>query len=145
MQLLSKLSRYTLTLIIALSLILLSSETYSQSNLRIFEDYGGGGNNNTTQNSQSNDNSFIYIVGGLVLAGVLVYGLVLHKDKKAESDTTASINSRLIYSNQDNIFRTEDKMLKARNKIPFDLFLGVKNNNPALNDRTYLFGLRVKL
>ena len=144
MQLLLKLPRFTLTLILSLSLILLSSEIHGQSNLRIFEDIGGGGTN-TTQNSESNDNTFIYIVGGLVLAGILVYGLVLHKDKKAESDTTASINSRLIYSNQDNTIRTKNEMLKAKDKIPFDLFFGVKNNNAVLNDRTYLLGLRLKL
>ena len=114
-----------------------SSEIYGQSNLRIFEEIGGG--SNTSQSSDSNDNSYIYIVGGLLVAGILVYALVLNKDKKA------SLDSRLIYSNQSKILGTENEMLKAKEKIPFDFYLGVKNNNAMLNDKTYLLGLRVKL
>ena len=122
---------------------MLSSEIYGQSNLRIFEEIGGG--NNTSQSSGSNDNSFIYIVGGLVIAGILVYALVLHKDKKAKPDTTASLDSRLLYSNQNEVLTTKNEMLKAKEKIPFDFYLGVKNNNAVLNDKTYLLGFRVKL
>ena len=70
---------------------------------------------------------------------------MLHKDKKAETDTTASVDSRLIYSNGDNFNKIDDDLLKAKEKIPFDFYLGVKNNNALLNDRTYLLGLRVKL
>ena len=36
-------------------------------------------------------------------------------------------------------------MVKAKEKIPFDFYLGVKNNKAVLNDKTYLLGLRVKL
>ncbi|MEJ2103063.1 MAG: hypothetical protein P8X47_00645 [Ignavibacteriaceae bacterium] len=143
MQLLSRLSRYTLTLILSLSIILLSSEIYGQSNLKIFEEIGGG--SSTSQSSDSNDNSYIYIVGGLLVAGILVYALVLHKDKKAKPDTTASLDSRLLLSNQNEILRTKNEMLKAKEKIPFDFYLGVKNNNAVLNDKTYLLGFRVKL
>ena len=143
MRLMSRLSKYTLTIVLTMSLLLLSAEIYGQSNLRIFEEIGGG--SNTAQNSDSNDNSFIYIAGGLLVAGILVYALVLHKDKKAETDTTASVDSRLIYSNGDNFNKIDDDLLKAKEKIPFDFYLGVKNNNALLNDRTYLLGLRVKL
>jgi hypothetical protein len=143
-QILSNLKQYILTTLLAISIILFSSEIYGQNNLRIFEDYGGGSGSSSSQSSNSNDNTFIYVAGGLLVAGVLVYALVLNKNKKTDSDTTASINSRLIYSNQDNIVRTESEMLKVKDKIPFDLFLGVKNN-AVLNDRTYLVGLRLKL
>ena len=144
MQLLSKLPRFTLTLILSMSIILLSSEIYGQNNLRVFEDIGGG-SSNTSQSSDSNDNSFIYIAGGLLVAGILVYALVLHKDKKTETDTTASIDSRLIYSNSSDVNKIDNEMVKAKEKIPFDFYLGVKNNKAVLNDKTYLLGLRVKL
>jgi hypothetical protein len=145
MTILLKLPHYVSTLLLAFSITLLTSEIYAQNNLRIFEDYGGGGGSSSIQSSNSNDNTFIYVAGGLLVAGILVYALVLHKDKKAESDTTAAINSRLIYSELNNINSAKDELLKAKERIPFDLFLGVKNNNTVLNDKTYLVGLRLKL
>jgi hypothetical protein len=144
-QILSNLKQYILTTLLAISIILFSSEIYCQNNLRIFEDYGGGSGSSSSQSSNSNDNTFIYVAGGLLVAGVLVYALVLNKDKKTESDTTASLNSKLIYSDN-NGYRTIDEQINnIKEKIPVDIFLGVKNSSAFLNDKTYLVGLRLKL
>lgn len=129
--------------LLILSVASLPTESFAQNNLRIFDEIGGSGS--STQQSNDNDNTFIYVAGGLLIAGILVYALVLKKDKKAESDTTASINSRLIYSDLNNIKSSEDEFLKAKERIPFDVFLGIKNNEALLNDKTYLVGLRLKL
>lgn len=129
--------------LLILSVASLPTESFAQNNLRIFDEIGGGGS--STQQSNDNDNTFIYVAGGLLIAGILVYALVLKKDKKAESDTTASIDSRFIYSDSNNINSVEDQLLKAKERIPFDVFLGIKNNEALLNDKTYLVGLRLKL
>jgi hypothetical protein len=84
------------------------------------------------------------VVGGLLVAGVIVYALFFKKDKKAETDTTASLNSNLIYSDA-NDFDSAEELQKVKDKIPVDLFLGIKNNEAVMNDKTYMFGLRVKL
>ena len=126
-----------------ISILTLQSESFAQSNLRIFEEPGGGGSG-TTQTDESTDNSTIYIVGGLVIAGILVYALFLKKDKKTDADTTASLNSSLIYS-EVNGFDSAEELQKVKDKIPVDLFLGIKNNEAVMNDKTYLLGLRVKL
>lgn len=132
-----------LTVILILAIIFLPSESFAQSNLRIFEDPGGSGNG-TTQTEESNDNTAIYVVGGLVIGGILLYALVLKPEKKAETDTTASLNSQLIYSAVKGFDSTEE-LQKVKDKIPVDLFMGIKNNTAILNDKTYLLGLRVKL
>ena len=126
-----------------ISIITLQSESLAQSNLRIF-DVPGGGSGGTTQTQDSNDNSTIYIVGGLLIAGILVYALVLKKDKKVDTDTTASLNSNLIYS-EANGFDPAEELQRVKDKIPVDLFLGIRNNEAVINDKTYLLGLRVKL
>jgi len=126
-----------------ISIFTLQSEGLAQNNLRIF-DLPGGGGGGTTQTEESNDNSTIYIVGGLVIAGILVYALVLKKDKKVDTDTTASINSNLIYS-EANVLDTAEELQRVKDKIPVDLFLGIRNNEAVMNDKTYLLGLRVKL
>jgi hypothetical protein len=125
-----------------ISIFTLQSGSFAQSNLRIFDVPGGG--SGTTQTEDSNDNSTIYIVGGLLIAGILVYALVLKKDKKVDTDTTASINSNLIYS-EANVLDTAEELQRVKDKIPVDLFLGIRNNEAVMNDKTYLLGLRVKL
>ena len=131
-----------ISFILIISIFTLQSGTFAQSNLRVLDEIGAGGN--TTQTEESNDNSTIYIVGGLLIAGILVYALVLRKDKKADTDTTASLNSNLIYSEANGIDSAEE-LQKVKDKIPVDLFLGIKNNAAVMNDKTYLLGVRVKL
>lgn len=139
-----KFSFYILTLVLVVSLASLPNESFAQNNLKIFDDIGGGGGS-STQSSSNNDNTFIYVAGGLLIAGILAYALFVKKDSKTESDTTASINSQLIYSASNNVNAAEDNLLQAKEKIPVDFFLGIRNNEVMLNDKTYLVGLRIKL
>ena len=132
-----------LTVILILAIVFLPSVSFAQSNLRIFEDPGGSGNG-TTQTEESNDNTAMYVVGGLVIGGILLYALVLRPEKKTETDTTASLNSQLIYS-EANGFDSAEELQKVKEKIPVDLFLGIKNNAAVMNDKTYMLGVRVKL
>jgi hypothetical protein len=104
----------------------------------------GGSGGNTTQSDDSNDDTFLYVAGGLIIAGILVYALVIKKDNKAKEDTTASVNSNLILS-EANDFNSPEEIQKIKDKIPVDLFLGIRNNEAMMNDKTYLLGLRVKL
>jgi hypothetical protein len=125
-----------------LTVAMLSSETFAQSNLRIFDDIGGGGS--TTQTEESNDNSTIYIVGGLVIAGILAYALFF-KEKKEEVDTTAALSSPSTYSVISNFESTDREIQKLKDQMPVDIFMGVRNNEAILNDRIYQVGLRLKL
>jgi hypothetical protein len=130
------------TFILMITIFTLQSESLAQSNLRIFDDIGGGGS--STQTEDSNDNTAIYVVGGLLIAGILVYALVFKKDNKTDTDTTASLNSNLIYSKA-NDFDSAEELQKVKDKIPVDVFWGIKNNEAIPNDKTYLLGLRIKL
>ena len=143
MQTFNKTSFSIVAIILIFSVLFLPIESFAQSNLRTFEDPGGGGSS-TTQTEESNDNTAIYVLGGLVIGGILLYALVLKPDKKAETDTTASLNSNLIYS-EANHFNSAEELQKVKDKIPVDIFLGIRNNEALMNDKTYLLGLRVKL
>jgi len=134
---------YIIALILTLSISSLQLGTFAQSNLKIFEGPGGG-ESGTTQTDNSNDNTAIYVVGGLLVAGIIVYALFFKKDKKADTDTTAALNSNLIYSDA-NGFNSAEELQKVKDKIPVDLFLGIKNNDAVMNDKTYMLGLRVNL
>ncbi|MCW8804699.1 MAG: hypothetical protein OQK57_09890 [Ignavibacteriaceae bacterium] len=144
MKILFKLPFYAITLILTLSISSLQMETFAQNNLRIFDVPGGSGSS-TTQTEDGNDNTAIYVAAGLVIGGILLYALVFKPTKKTESDTTASLNSQLIYSEANGFNSTNEGLQKVKDKIPVDFFLGIKNNEALMNDKTYLLGLRVKL
>jgi hypothetical protein len=138
-----KISFQSITLLLIISISILSSEIYAQNSLRIFDVPGGSGGS-TSQSDQSNDDTALYVVGGLLIAGILVYALVIKKDKKTGEDTTASVNSNLRLA-EANGFNPAEELQKVKEKIPVDLFLGIRNNEAVMNDKTYLLGLRVKL
>ncbi len=143
MQSFLKLSLQTISFVLILSVAIFSSDVFAQSGLKIFEDIGGG-SSGTTQSDDSNDDTALYVVGGLIIAGILVYALVIKKDKKTEEDTTASVNSNLILS-ESHDFNSTEEIRKIKDKIPVDIFMGIRNNEAVRNDKTYLLGLRVKL
>lgn len=131
------------TFFLIISLASLPTQSFAQNNLRIYDEIGGGGSTGPPTND--NDNTFIYVAGGLLIAGILIYALVLRKDNKAESDTTAALNSSLIYSKSSYFNTSKDDLLKAKERIPFEVLLGVKNNEALLYDKIYSLGLRLKL
>jgi hypothetical protein len=141
---LAKLSLQTISFILILSIASLSSEVFAQSGLRINDQIGGSGNN-TTQSDNSNDDAFLYVMGGLVIAGILVYALVIKKDNKSSEDSTKSVESKLRVSELDSFSSPELELQKVKEKIPVDLFMGIRNNEAVMNDKTYLLGLRVKI
>ena len=120
-----------------------SGTGFSQNYLRINDDIGGG-NNNTTSESNSNDNTFVYVLGGAVIAGILVYALFIKKKSRdSETDSTSALNSsNYIHANKfDNI---KYEVEKSIDKIPFDISIGVRNNKALLNDKTYMMGVSVR-
>jgi len=143
-QSLVKLSLQTISFILILSITSLSSEVFAQSGLRINDQIGGSGNN-STESDDSNDDTFLYVMGGIVIAGILVYALAIKKDTKAPEDSTKSTESKLRVSELDNFSSPELELQKVKEKIPVDLFMGIRNNEAVMNDKTYLLGLRVKI
>ncbi|HEY6435565.1 MAG TPA: hypothetical protein VIY47_03170 [Ignavibacteriaceae bacterium] len=138
-----KLSFQTITFTLILSVAIFSSDVFAQSGLRIYDEIGGGGGS-TTQTDEGNDDTMLYVMGGLLIAGILVYALVIKKDKKVDEDSTASTNSKLKLS-EINDFNSIEELQTIREKIPLDLFIGIRNNEAVMNDKTYLLGLRVKI
>ncbi len=144
MQTILKYSFQITTIVLVLSISILSTETFAQNNLKIFDVPGGSGGS-SSQTDEGSDNTAIYVIGGLVIAGLLAYALVFKKDKKSESDTTASLNSNQLYSGVNSHNSVGEDIQKVKDEMPLDIFLGIKNNEALLNERTYQLGLRIKL
>ncbi len=143
MKTILKTSFYTIAFLLAFSIAFLPSESCAQNNLRVFEDIGG--NSNSAQ-QESNDNTFIYVAGGLLIAGILAYALLVKKDTKSEvKDTTSSLNENLIYSENHKSDTLNERISKAEEEIPVDIFMSIYNNELVFNDKIYSLGFRIKL
>ena len=134
----------TISFVLIFSITIFSSEVFAQNGLKLFDEIGGGGNT-STQSDDGNDDTMLYVLGGLVVAGILVYALVIKKDKKAPEDSTKSTESKLRVSSLEEFSSPHLELQKVKDKIPVDVYMGIKNNAAVLNDKTYLLGLRVKL
>ncbi len=140
--------RIPLIVIISISfgILLPSSTAYSQSYLRIDEDIGGGGNGGSQQTDNS-DNTLIFVVASVLVAGVIAYYFISKNKKKAkeqEADTTSAFigynNSTLAVEFTD----FDHELQKAKDSIPVDLIIGIRNERGFISDKTYLMGVSIR-
>ena len=133
--------------VISLSLgVLFPSETgFAQNYLHINNEIPGGTPNNNPESSSS-DNTTMYVVGGAIIAGILVYALVFKKDKtkeeKTDSTSASNINSDYILANE--ISKANYNAEIVRDNLPVDVYLSIRENKAIINDKTYLMGVSVR-
>ncbi|MCH7516026.1 MAG: hypothetical protein IIB08_02675 [Bacteroidetes bacterium] len=132
--------------IISLSfgLLLPSATLYSQNYLRIHTEIGGSGG--SVQQTDNSDNTAIYVVGGLIVAGVIAY-MVITKNKKKnkeEADTSSALNNFNTpnFASEFNDF--EHELAKAKDNFPVDFVIGIRNNKAFISDKTYLMGVSIR-
>jgi len=139
----NKLRFFVITVIaISFGLLLPTSTGYSQNYLRINEEIGGGGGTVSEDNS---DNTALYVVGGLLVAGFIAYAIISkNKKRDEEADTTSAING-LNSSNFASEFNDfEHEVAKAKDDFPVDIMIGVRKNKAFISDKTYLMGVSVR-
>lgn len=125
------------TVIVFLFLSIAVNNTYSQTLFKINEDIGGGGNTNTNV-SESNDNTMLYIVGGAVVAGIVVYALLKDKKEKPKDDTTAVGLDKDFIERQ---LTLTEQIQNSQSQIPINLSLGIQNDLFKKDEKRYFIGL----
>jgi hypothetical protein len=145
--LLKKTAKYSFCILIFVlvsSIALPQSSLFAQNNLRIYEDIGGGGG--TTSTSSDADNSFVYIAGGLIIAGVIAYALFFKKDKKSdeEADSTQALNQLNPTGNEFYSSNLEKEITAAKESFPVDILLGIRREDAFISDKTYIMGVSVR-
>lgn len=126
-----------ITLIVFLSLSITVNDTYSQTLFKINEGIGGGGSTNTSV-SESNDNTMLYIVGGAVVAGIVVYALIKDKKETPKKDTTAVILNDDFLEKQ---LTLKEKIERYNSQIPLSVSMGIQNDLLKKDEKRYFFGL----
>ena len=137
-----KYSFYTLSIILAIAVAVPQSNCLAQNKLGIFEEPGGG--SQPTQTSSNTDNTFIYVAGGLLIAGILAYALFVKKDKTEDTDTT-NVSMAAELMNNNTLKEPFSEFEKEKEKLPVDIFFGIRNDEAYLQGKTYLLGVSFKL
>jgi hypothetical protein len=131
-----------MSIVLAIAIAVPQNNCFAQDQLRIFEDINGGGS--TSGGSGSIDNTFIYVAGGLLVAGVLAYALFLKNNDDEESDTT-SVSSASKQINLGATANSVSEIEKTKDEIPLDIFFGIRNDESLRKGKTYLLGVSFKL
>lgn len=138
----SKLS--SVTVLIVLSVFILSSNLYSQSVYGINDEIGGGSSG--TAQVEKPDDSMLYIVGGTVIVGLIVYAIVSRsKEKNTEVDSSSTENTSIIETTSKLNVNNISIQKRADTELPVDLYFGMQKMNPVSNERRYLLGFRLAL
>ena len=133
-------------LIFSFQIVLFSPNVFPQS-IKQIEDKIGGSGGSTSSDDSSNDNTFLYIVAGAIVIGLIVWKVFLDKKKPKSKDEikTDSTKSSLDKSFYKNLSDQELQLDKIQNKIPFEIFLGAQNNAQSIPRNNLSLGLKIKL
>jgi hypothetical protein len=123
-----------LVLFITLSL---SGIGYSQQLNKIYEDIGGG-SGSTNSAVESDDDYTLYIVGGLVVTGIVVYALLRDKKENPKNDTTSAIlNDDFLEQN----LSYNERVANIQSQIPINISIGIQRDKALKDERIYYVGL----
>jgi len=133
-------------LIFSFQIVLFSPNIFPQS-IQQIEDKIGGGGGSTSSDDSSNDNTFLYIVAGAIVIGLIVWKVFLDKKKPKSKDEikTDSTKSSLDKSFYKNLSDQELQLDKIQNQIPFEIFLGAQNNAQSIPGNNLSLGLKIKI
>ncbi|MEO8231604.1 MAG: hypothetical protein ABI638_04945 [Ignavibacteriota bacterium] len=111
---------------------------YSQQLNKLFDVPGGGSSGNTNTVIEPNDNTMLYLVGGAVIVGIVVYALMKDKKEKLSKDTTTVILHDDFLQKQ---LTLNDEMLKYKSQIPINISFGMQGNKMIRNEKRYFVGM----
>ena len=125
-----------------LLLILLPVNTsFSQQLYKSFE-VPGGGSGTPSSSVDSNDDYILYIVGGAVIAGIVIYTLLKDKKEKPTEDTTATLlNDEFLAKN----ISFNDKVSNLQSQIPINISFGLQSDRVFKEEKIYFVGISCRL
>ncbi len=140
---------------ISLSFILIFAVQFSFSSIVFAQSYQhvedtiGGNTSSSSTNSDSNINfsTYLFIAAGAAVVGFLVYKFFIEKpDVKNETPDSTSNNISLNINKANyNSLNMESEIAKARDKIPFDIYVGLTQDAVTNSQKTFIMGISFKL
>lgn len=127
----------SLLTIILFSLAVATETANAQQVNKVFDEIGGGGgSSNSTEDSGSGNTMFI--VGGVLVAGVLLYALLRDKKEPEKKDSTAVISNPDFLAQR---LADEQKLSAEQTQIPVNIFIGSHADKVFREDKRYFVGV----
>jgi hypothetical protein len=79
-----------------------------------------------------------HLIGG----GLIAYALLKKHKEKTDSTETKDKSSLIIQHN--NLETLNYKIQKAKDEIPVDILLGIRNEKAFISEKTYILGVSVR-
>ena len=138
-------SSLTIVLIIAFSMAITFSTNSAdaQSLWKVNSDTPGTTPTTSTPEEGSNTSTIIYVAMGVAVVGALLYKFVFKKNKDVDSTSTEQTGSLLLHGNSKVVEQFVNNNLPLE-QPPVNLFFGVRRDNIASEEKTYVLGLSVK-
>ena len=115
--------------------------SFSQQLYKSFE-VPGGGSGTPSSSVDSNDDYILYIVGGAVIAGIVIYTLLKDKKEKPTEDTTATLlNDEFLAKN----ISFNDKVSNLQSQIPINISFGLQSDRVFKEEKIYFVGINCRL
>jgi hypothetical protein len=132
--------------IFSFEIVLFPPNAFPQS-IKHVEDKIGGSGTNTTPEDSKNDNTFLYIAVGAIVVGLIVWKVFLDKKEPKAKDEikTDSTRTALNKSFYKNLPDQELQLEKIQNQIPFEIYLGLQNNEQSIPGKNLSLGFKFKL
>ncbi len=120
--------------------------TFAQSIEGINENIGGG-QRTTSQTDSKSGNTFLYVAAGAIVVGLIVWKVFLDKKepKTKDANKTDSTKAFLDKSLYKNLSNQDLQLEKIQDQIPFEIFLGLQNDEQGIPRKNLTLGLRFKL
>lgn len=120
-----------------------SQEGYAQGLNKITDKIGGSGNSTDQTGGTDNSSTTLIIVGAAVIAGFLVYKLVINKDKPVKEDKkdSTSNNESLKYRNTNiSIYNRESEFEKYQ-QMPINFYAAIQKGDILVPERKLIMGI----
>ena len=134
-------NKFLLMFILFLLISIPVNNTFSQQLYKAFE-VPGGGSGTSNSSVDSNDDYILYIVGGAVIAGIVIYTLLKDKKEKPNEDTTAVIlNDEFLAKN----ISFDGKVSNLQSQIPISISFGLQSDRVFKEEKIYFVGINCRL
>lgn len=115
--------------------------TLQAQTIQSITDVPGGGGSTAVNNDESNPNTILYVMAGLVVFGVLVYKFILEEPAKDDPPAETEDEGEKASSQLQKIKSFNEEVMIAKEKIPLDIHIGVLKNKFAPGDNSIVMGL----
>lgn len=133
-------SKSLLIVVFLLTIVISCSDLYAQQIYKINDKIGGSPG---TTDVQSSDDGMLYIIGGVVIAAILIYALTRDKPEiKDDTDSTKAEVSNLYHNNSTGIVLPNNP---DSYRLPVDFYFGIKKIDYFNDENKYELGVRFSL